>query len=63
VYHSLLSCWLQEYPDIKVVKVEHDANKGLVEQYKVCRGQLGLQTALLLSGPVAFACQLGATAV
>jgi hypothetical protein len=35
--------WLQEYPDIKVVKVEHDVNKGLVEQYKVCRGQPGLK--------------------
>jgi hypothetical protein len=34
----LLLRWLQEYPDIKVVKVECDANKGLVEQYKVCRG-------------------------
>ncbi|WIA29118.1 hypothetical protein OEZ86_011629 [Tetradesmus obliquus] len=31
-----LMTWAEkEYPDIKVVKVEHDANKGIVEQYKV----------------------------
>jgi hypothetical protein len=27
---------LQEHEGLKVVKVEHDANKGLVEKYKVC---------------------------
>lgn len=26
---------LQEYPDLKVVKVEHDANKKLIADYKV----------------------------
>jgi hypothetical protein len=35
--------WLQEYPDLKVVKVEHDANKGLVEQYKVRNTCMHLQ--------------------
>jgi hypothetical protein len=27
---------VQEYTSLKVVKIEHDANKGLIEQYKVC---------------------------
>ncbi len=26
---------LQEYPDLKVVKVEHDANKKLIADHKV----------------------------
>jgi thiol-disulfide isomerase/thioredoxin len=40
----LLLCWPQEYPDIKVVKVEHDANKGLVEQYKVRSAALHIRS-------------------
>lgn len=27
---------MQEHEGLKVVKVEHDANKGLIEKYKVC---------------------------
>jgi hypothetical protein len=31
----VLYCLLQEHEGLKVVKVEHGANKGLIEKYKV----------------------------
>ncbi len=43
--HVHLPAYSQEYPNIKVVKIEHDANKGLIEQYKV-------RTALCFSASI-----------
>jgi hypothetical protein len=43
-------CCLQEHAGaLKVVKVEHDPNKSLVEKYKVCSQLERWRAALVLS--------------